>query len=88
MTYLQYTDFRNGSKEYFDSVAEKGASYVIIRHGKPIATLSPYVEPAKRVSGSDKSWQQRMRERKPITLRGEGLNGSETVIAMREESPY
>lgn len=41
MNYLQFTDFRNKSKEYFDKV-EKGNSFIIIRKGKPIATLKPF----------------------------------------------
>lgn len=41
MTFLQFTDFRNKSKEYFDKV-ENGNSFVIIRKGKPIATIQPF----------------------------------------------
>jgi antitoxin (DNA-binding transcriptional repressor) of toxin-antitoxin stability system len=41
MDYLQFTEFRNKSKEYFDKV-EHGNSFVIIRKGKPIATLKPF----------------------------------------------
>ncbi|MFH0974890.1 MAG: type II toxin-antitoxin system Phd/YefM family antitoxin [Spirochaetota bacterium] len=43
MNYLQFTDFRNKSKEYFDKV-EHGSSYIIIRKGKPIAKIMPFNE--------------------------------------------
>ena len=43
MNYLQFTDFRNKSKEYFDRV-EHGNSFIIIRKGKPIAKLLPFKE--------------------------------------------
>ena len=41
MNYLQFTEFRNKSKEYFDKV-EHGNTFVIIRKGKPIAMLKPF----------------------------------------------
>ena len=46
MNYLQFTDFRNKSKEYFDKV-EHGSSFIIIRKGKPIAKILPFnqIEP-------------------------------------------
>ena len=43
MDYLQFTDFRNNSKQYFDKV-ENGNSFIIIRKGKPVATLKPFKE--------------------------------------------
>jgi prevent-host-death family protein len=41
MNYLQFTDFRNHTKDYFDKV-ENGNMFVIIRRGKPIAKLVPF----------------------------------------------
>ena len=41
MNYLQFTDLRNHSKQYFDNI-EKGNSYIIIRKGKPIAQIIPF----------------------------------------------
>jgi prevent-host-death family protein len=41
--FLQFTDFRNKSKEFLDSV-EQGNSYVIVRRGKPIARVTPFQE--------------------------------------------
>lgn len=42
MEYVQYTDFRNRSKDYFDKV-EKGFEYAIIRKGIPIAQITPFL---------------------------------------------
>ena len=47
MNYLQFTDFRNHSKEYFDKV-EHGSSFIIIRKGKPVAKIIPFHE---KISG-------------------------------------
>ena len=41
MEYLQFTDFRNHSKEYFEKI-EDGESYIIIRKGKPVAKIIPF----------------------------------------------
>jgi prevent-host-death family protein len=43
MNQLQYTDFKNHSKKYFDKI-EKGSSFIILRKGKPIAKLIPIEE--------------------------------------------
>ncbi len=43
MNFLQFTDFRNNSKEYFDKV-EHGSSFIIVRKGKPVAKLIPFNE--------------------------------------------
>ena len=41
MEYIQFTEFRNHSKEYFDKV-EDGAGFVVIRKGRPIAQIIPF----------------------------------------------
>ncbi|MCB4790802.1 MAG: type II toxin-antitoxin system Phd/YefM family antitoxin [Elusimicrobia bacterium] len=41
MNYVQFTKFRNHSKEYFDGV-QHGNAYVVIRKGKPIAQVLPF----------------------------------------------
>lgn len=43
MNFLKFTDFRNRAKEYFDQV-EHGSSFVIIRKGRPVAKIVPFVE--------------------------------------------
>ena len=58
MNFLQFTDFRNKSKEYFDKV-EHGSSFIIIRKGKPVARLIPFNE-------TESGWK---RENKKIVLK-------------------
>lgn len=58
MNYLQFTNFRNNSKEYFDKV-ENGSSFVIIRKGKPVAKIIPFIE-------TNTGWK---RENKKIKLK-------------------
>ncbi len=41
MEYLQFTDFRNRSKEYFQKI-EEGKSYIIVKKGKPVAKIVPF----------------------------------------------
>lgn len=45
MEYLQFTDFRNHSKEYFERI-EEGESYIIVRKGKPVARILPFEQPS------------------------------------------
>lgn len=44
MEYVQFTDFRNHSKDYFDRI-EEGESYIIVRKGKPVARMLPFEQP-------------------------------------------
>jgi len=43
MTYLQFTEFRNHSKEYFEKI-EKGEAFIIIRKGRPVAKILPFIQ--------------------------------------------
>lgn len=61
MQYLQFTDFRNNSKMYFDLI-EKGDSFIIIRKGKPIAQISP-LSKAKQ-----KGWKRKIQK---VDLKGD-----------------
>lgn len=45
MEYVQFTDFRNHSKDYFDRI-EEGESYIIVRKGKPVARMLPFEQPS------------------------------------------
>ena len=74
MNYLQFTDFRNNSREYFDKV-EKGNSFIIIRKGKPIATLKPFHDEVSE------GWK---REIKKVTLK-KCKDSSEYIISERNE---
>ena len=69
MEYLQFTTLRNSAKEYFDEV-EKGKSFVVIRKGKPIAKVIPFVEQTQ-------GWK---RDVKPVTLR----NGGDSAKILRQ----
>jgi prevent-host-death family protein len=74
MTYVQFTEFRNNSKEYFDKV-EHGDSFVIIRKGKPIAMLEPF---SPRV---EQGWK---RDIVKVKLRG-GRSSADVVREERDE---
>jgi prevent-host-death family protein len=57
MEYVQYTDFRNHSKDYFDRI-EEGESYIIVRKGKPVARMLPFEQSNpgwKKKSQADKA---------------------------------
>ena len=69
MEYLQFTTLRNSAKEYFDQV-EKGKSFIVIRKGKPIAKVIPFVEQTQ-------GWK---RDVKPVTLR----NGGDSTKILRQ----
>ena len=73
MNYLQFTDFRNHSKEYFDKV-EQGTSFIIIRKGKPVAKIIPFHE---KISG----WK---REIKKIQLKS-GKSALDYILQERNE---
>jgi prevent-host-death family protein len=75
MNFLQFTDFRNKSKEYFDKV-EHGSSFVIIRKGKPVAKLIPFNE-----NETGPGWK---RENKRVVLK----SGKPTLDYILEERKY
>ena len=58
------------------SCVEQGEEVMIVRRGKPVATLKPVKEPA--ALPSMKSFREKIRLR--------GLPASQTIIRMREES--
>ena len=70
MNYLQFTKFRNHARECFDSV-EGGASFVIIRKGRPVARLLPFEEKSP-------GWK---RDPERISMEG----GNSTGKILREE---
>lgn len=41
MEYVQFTEFRNNSKKYFERI-EEGYSYIIIKKGRPVARIIPF----------------------------------------------
>ena len=60
MEYLQFTEFRNRSKEYFEKI-EEGESFVIVRKGRPVARIIPFVAR----SGGWKRALERVKLRRP-----------------------
>lgn len=74
MKFLQFTEFRNKSKEFMDAV-ENGQSYVIIRHGKPIANVTPFKDVAAQ------PWK---RTPKRVTLKG-SASTTDILMEMRGE---
>ena len=45
---LSAADFKATCLELMERVRETGGEYVVTKHGKPVAKLVPYAEPAQR----------------------------------------
>lgn len=45
---LSAADFKATCLELMERVRETGGEYVVTKHGKPVAKLVPYTEPARR----------------------------------------
>jgi prevent-host-death family protein len=73
MQFLQFTEFRNKSREFLDAV-EHGNSYVIVRRGKPIAQVTPFRE-------SVQGWK---RIPKRVTLK-KPVSTTDVIMEMRGE---
>ncbi len=67
-----FTALRNNAKKVFDAV-EKGETFEVYRHGKPVALLQP-------IAGSKSQWKNIT----PILVRGVSL--SEAILADRKVS--
>ena len=74
MLTVSFSEFRKHSSEYLDEV-EGGETVTIIRHSKPIATLSPIKKDAGRIP----AWK---RPRKPLD---KNFSLSETIIQERND---
>lgn len=74
MEYLQFTDFRNNAKVYFDKI-EGGQSFVIIKKGKPVAQITPFIN-------TEKGWK---REVKRIQLKNKQKITTDYIIEERNE---
>ncbi len=73
MEYIQFTEFRNNSRYYFDNV-EEGKSYIVVRKGKPVAKIQPF-------DGTKPSWKRRI---KRIKLR-EDAQAIDYILQERAE---
>lgn len=72
MTTVTFSQLRNQAKKYFDAV-ERGETIEVYRHGKPIATVTPFC------SNSLKRWKQA----NPLKISGVSL--SQAILEDREE---
>ncbi len=70
MEYIQFTEFRNQAKKFFDEI-EKGAQFIVTRKGKPVAEIYPF---QKKSAG----WKRPVRK---VRLRGR----STTTDIIRQE---
>ncbi len=74
MTTLTFTDFRKRASGVLSKV-EKGEAFVIVRHGRPIAELSPVSSEAPH----QPAWK-----RPGLRLANPGLNLSRAILEERE----
>ena len=76
MTTVTFTDFRKRASGVMSDV-EKGAVFVIMRHGKPIAELGPVSAEGSR----EPSWK-----RPGLRLAASGASLSKAILAERENA--
>ena len=62
MKITTFSELRNNAKKVFDAV-EKGESFEVYRHGKPVAILQP-------ITGSKSQWKNIV----PISITGVSLS--------------
>ena len=74
MTTVAFTEFRRRASRFLSEVA-KGKVFVILRHGKPVAELSP-VSPAE---SAEPSWK-----RPGLRLSAPGAGLSKAILEERE----
>ena len=74
MTTVTFTEFRNQASGMLSQV-EQGETLVVLRHGRPIAQVSPVRDP----SDSPSSWKQ-----PALRLSTKGIGLAEAIIEERE----
>ncbi|MFO7850332.1 MAG: type II toxin-antitoxin system Phd/YefM family antitoxin [Spirochaetia bacterium] len=74
MEILNYTEFRNHSKRYFDAV-EEGESFIVVRKGKAVARISPY-------QGSAEGWKRKVRR---VSLKSSEKSALDYLVDERRE---
>ena len=74
MTYLQFTEFRNHSKEYFEKI-EDGEEFIIIRKGRPVAKILPFEQKIK-------AWKRNV---KKLKLKNSNKTTTDYIIEERNE---
>lgn len=75
MKTITFTEFRNQASLLFSNV-EQGESYIITRHGKPIAEIVPYARTTTKIP----SWK-----RPGLRLQMKGASLSAAILAERAE---
>ena len=78
MTTVTFTEFRKHASGLISDV-ENGETLVILRHGKPVAEVSPVAPVRTGVP----SWKRRA-----LRLEIPGVSLSQAILEEREESPY
>ncbi len=72
MKTIQFTEFRKQASEIMTAI-EQGETYIVIRHGRAIAEISP-------IAAHEPAWKQ-----KPLRLTASGLELSEAILGERED---
>jgi len=75
MKTVTFTEFRKGASALLTEV-ERGASLIIIRHGKPIAELVPY----SGTTATAPAWKQ-----SGLRLQTSGASLAAAILAERDE---
>jgi prevent-host-death family protein len=74
MRTVSFTNFRNNASLFLSSV-EKGEVVIVMRHGKPIAKISP----TSSTNGEKPAWKE-----KALRLVIKGTNLSSAILAERD----
>lgn len=77
MKTITFTDFRKKASVFITEV-EHGETLVLLRHGKPVAEISPFAERDRRTP----SWKN-----PPVRLQLEGSDLSSAILEERETQP-
>ncbi len=72
MTYLQFTDFRNNSKKYFERI-ENGEIFIITRKGIPVARITPFEQ-------NRTGWKHQVERNQPPTSLQKNEVKNETLL--------
>lgn len=77
MKTVKFTDFRKNASGLISEV-EKGETLLVIRHGKPVAEISP----VENQPGRTPSWKEPLT---PLEIKGESLSAA--ILKEREAGP-
>lgn len=77
MKTITFTDFRKKASGFISEV-EHGESFIIVRHGKPVAEIIPFSDNPAKIP----AWKQ-----KGIQLQLQGSDLSSAILEDREGNP-